>query len=349
MAVDTSVLRGPLNAGSYSKSVAGAAGDVALAADEARWESQVYTGALTGARTVTFPVGAENLGKRWSVENATTGLFSLTVRQPGGAGVLIPQGTRVEVILTANGFRDATTSVARVGSRYIREQFLYRPIAAKVAPIGGPPTGVAGDINLLQFPNTTFEYHVKGTQTIVAPIITAVGLDLGSQDQTAADGIELTNGILSRCPVAFVVGTDPAFFIRAVLKVEDASGCNPLVIGFRKAEAYQATVAAYADYAAIGIIGTADPNTIKTTTEAAGGGNTDTTLVATWADAAVKELKVLVSATGVVTYQINNAADASAVAFSFTAADVVVPFAFFLQAADIAGKVELSDWEVGFQ
>jgi hypothetical protein len=37
------------------------------------------------------------------------------------------------------------------------------------------------------------------------------------------------------------------------------------------------------------------------------------------------------------------------VAFSFTAADVVVPFLFFLQAADFAGLTEVIDWEVGFQ
>lgn len=347
MPVDTSVLRGPLLAGSYSKSVAGAAGDTVLAADEARWESQVYTGALTGARTVTFPVGPDNVGKRWYVENATTGLFSLTVRQPGGSGVPIPQGTRVEVILTANGFRDANTSVARVGSRYIREQFMYEPLA--VGRLGvGAAVGSTGARNLLKFPNTTFEYHIKGTQTILAPVLTAVGLDIG-MDQTAADGIELTHGITARCPVAFVVGTDPAFFVRAVIKVEDASGANPLVIGFRKVEAYQATVAAYADYAAIGIIGTADPNTIFTTTEAAGGGNTNTDTTNTWADAAIKELKVKVSAAGVVTYEINNAAPTVVAAFSFTAADVVEPFGFFLHAADVAGLVEFIDWEVGFQ
>jgi hypothetical protein len=137
--------------------------------------------------------------------------------------------------------------------------------------------------------------------------------------------------------------------MRAVIKLADASGANPLVVGFRKAEAYQATVAAYADYAYIGAIGTANPNTIFLTTEAAGGGNTNTDTTNTWADGAIKEFKVKVSAAGVVTYEINNAAPAAVAAFSFTAADVVIPSLFFLQAADLAGLVELIDWEVGLQ
>jgi hypothetical protein len=207
---------------------------------------------------------------------------------------------------------------------------------------------VAGDRNLLQFPSSIFEYHIKGTQTIVAPVLTAVGLDIG-MDQTAGDGIELTHGILSRSPVAFVVGTDPAFYVSATLKVADASGANPLLIGLRKAEAYQATVAAYADYAMIGIIGTVNPNTIFTTTEAAGGGSVSTDTTMTWADAAVKQLKVKVSAAGVVTYEVNNAAPTVVAAFSFTAGDVVIPSLFFLHAADLAGLVEISNWEAGLQ
>lgn len=349
MPVDTSVLRGPLHAGSFSKDVAGAAGDVSLQSDEARWQTLILTGALTGARTVTLPVTSDNVGKRWTISNETTGLFSLTVRQPGGTGVPIPQGVRMPIELTANGFRDANSSVGqtRIGSRAIREQFMFDPVS--VGRLGvGAAVGTTGSRNLMRFPGTMFEYHIKGTQTILSPVLTAVGLDIG-MDQTAADGIEMTHGITARNPVAFTVGTDAAFYVAATIKVEDASGANPLVIGFRKAEAYQATVAAYADYAAIGIIGTANPNTIFLTTEAAGGGNTDTDTTMTWADGATKQLKVKVSSAGVVTYEVNNAAPTAVAAFSFTAADVVVPFLFFLNAADVAGLVEITNWEVGLQ
>jgi len=328
--------------------VAGA-GDVTLATDEVRNQSLIFTGAITAAVNVIFPLSSENAGKRWTIHNNTTGLFPLSIKETGGVGLPIPQGSKMPVEFTASGFRDAnsSTSRGRVGSRSVREQFQYDPIA--VGRLGvGAAVGVAGSRNLLRFPGTQFEYHIKGTQDILSPVLTAVGLDIG-MDQTAADGIELTHGITARSPVAFTVGTDAAFYVSATLKVADSSGANPLVIGFRKAEAYQATVAAYADYAAIGLIGTADPNTIFITTEAAGGGNTNTDTTMTWADAAIKQLKVKVSSAGVVTYEVNNAAPTVTAAFSFTAADVVVPFMFFLNAADLAGLVEIINWDVDFQ
>jgi hypothetical protein len=239
-----------------------------------------------------------------------------------------------------------TIRPGKLNRRYLFEEFLHEPVTS--ARLGGAATGATGDRNQALFPETAFEWHVKGTQTILTPILTAVGWDIG-MDQTAADGIELTNGILPRCPVAFVVGTDAAFFFSAQIKVQDASGANPLLVGFRKAEAYQAVYTGYADYAAIGIVGTSDPNLIKTVTEAAGGGTTTTDTTNTWADAATKTLTVKVSAAGVVTYQINGAAPTAVVAFSFTAGDVVVPFLYFLEAADLAGTVEMISWEVGFQ
>jgi hypothetical protein len=231
--------------------------------------------------------------------------------------------------------------------RYTFEEFEVRPVCA--AASGAAASGTTSATNVMLFPETAFEYHIKGAgQTIVAPVLTANGLDIGL-DQASTEGVEITQGITARSPGAFVVGTDAAFFFSCKIKVEDASGCNPLVAGFRKAEAYQTTVAAYADYAAIGIIGTANPNTIKTTTEAAGGGNTDTDTTNTWADAAAKTLTVKVSAAGVVTYQINGVAPTTVVAFSFTAGDVLVPFVFFLNAADLAGTVELQEWTCGLQ
>lgn len=231
--------------------------------------------------------------------------------------------------------------------RHVYEPFLYEPPTSK--RLGGAVTGATGDRNQAQFPNSAFEWHVKGTQTILTPVLTVVGWDI-AMDQTSGDGIELTNGILGRLDgPAYKVGTDPPFAFSVKMKVGDASGANPLIIGFRKAEAYQAVHTAYADYAAIGIVGTANPNTIKTLTEAAGGGTTTTDTLDTWADAATKTLKVLVGATGAVTYQNAGAAPTAVAAFSFTAGDILVPFLYFTHAADVADTVELINWECGFQ
>jgi hypothetical protein len=252
------------------------------------------------------------------------------------------------------GELDRRIAQRKLAQRNIYQLFNRRPICV-AANGAGAATGATGDTNLMLLGHNIFEYHIKGAgQTIVAPVIGADGLTI-SLDLTVAEGIEITAGITALSPHAFVVGTDPAFFFKARLKVADASGVNPLLVGFRKAEAYQATYTNYADYAAIGIIGTSATNLIKITTEAAGGGNTDTDTTQTWADGAIKTLEVYVSAAGVVTYKINTgsgaggAAPTVTAAFSFTAGDVVVPFIYMLHAATSPGANQLISWESGFQ
>ena len=237
------------------------------------------------------------------------------------------------------------------GEKRIYSEFRTGILTAKRA--GGAATGTAGDQNLLwvagegiKNPGLLLEYGILGTQTILAPVLTSTGMDIG-MDQTNTEGVEITNGITARSPMAFTVGTDRAFFLSVTAKVVDASGCNPFVIGFRKAEAYNATIADYADYAYIGIVGTANPNTIKTVTEAAGGGATTTDTTNTWADAATKTLKVSVSAARAVTYLIDGVAPTVTAAFTFDSGEVVVPFFFFLQATTSPGIVELIEWISG--
>lgn len=259
----------------------------------------------------------------------------------------LPRSYFADVRVQNNDLRNDTIRPGKIDRRYTFEEFNCAPVFSSA--LGSAATGATGDVNNMLFPETSFQYHIKGAgQTLLAPLYGASGLDI-AMDQTSTEGVEINQGITANSRGAFVVGTDPAFFFSATLKVVDASGANPLLIGFRKAEAYQTSVAAYADYAAIGIIGTSSPNVIKTTTEAAGAGNTDTDTTNTWADNATKTLKVLVSAAGVVTYQINGAAPTTVAAFSFTAADVVVPFLFFLNAADLANNVYLQAWECGLQ
>lgn len=230
--------------------------------------------------------------------------------------------------------------------RYTFEDFRQDPLC--VARLGaGAATGVAGDRNLMSFGHNLFEYHIKGTQTIVAPVLTAVGLNIGL-DQTDDDGVEITQGILARHEHAFTIGTDGPFFFRVKVKVADASGCDPLHVGFRKAEAYQAAYASYADYAYIGLVGGDNPSKIQTETEVGGGGLVTTDTGLTCADAATKDIKVRVDGNGQVTYTVNGA-KATPVAYTFTAGLVVVPSLFFLNGSDVAGLVELIEWECGFE
>lgn len=229
---------------------------------------------------------------------------------------------------------------------YFLDTFQLQPITAKVG--GGAATGTAGDNNVLYTPFNGFEWNVIGTQTILAPSLDAFGLNL-VQDQTSGDGIELGMGVTALSPSSFIVGTDRAFFFRMTFKVQDASGCNPLIIGFRKAQAFDATLANYTDFASIGIVGTANPNTIKIQTQIGTAGVVVTDTTQTWADGETHTLTVLVSATGVVTYQVDWLPPTVVAAYTFTSGLTVIPFVRFTQAADVTSQASTNWYEVGYQ
>ena len=230
--------------------------------------------------------------------------------------------------------------------KYFADTFQTQPITAKVA--GGAATGTAGDNNVLFTRFNAFEWWVIGTQTILAPSLDAFGLNL-VQDATAGDGLELDMGITAQCPAAFIIGTDAAFFMRCEFKVQDASGTNPLIMGFRKIAAFDATLANYTDFATIGIVGTSDPNLIKIQTQLATGGVVATDTTQTWADGAVHSLTVNVSAAGVVTYKVDDAAPTVTAAYTFANAATVIPFIRFTNAADVTTQAAIDSFQVGYQ
>ena len=230
-------------------------------------------------------------------------------------------------------------------NNYWFDNFKVNPITAAVG--GGAATGVAGDNNVLYTQFGAYEWNVIGTQTILAPKLDTFGLNLVQDAAVAGDGSELCMGQTSLSPCAFTVGSDAAFFMEAVFKVQDVSGVNPLIIGFRKAQAFDATLANYTDFAAIGIVGVAAK--IQTETQLATGGvvTTDSTQVAT--DGTVFQLKVKVSALGVVTYEYNYAVPTVVAAFTFAPGTVVIPFIRQVQAADLTTQVATNFLQVGFQ
>lgn len=231
-------------------------------------------------------------------------------------------------------------------NRYWFDNFTVNPITAKVG--GGAATGTAGDNNVLYTRFGAYETNVIGTQTILAPKLDSFGLNL-VQDAVSGDGIELCMGQTSLSPCAYTINQDASFFLQAVFKVEDASGTNPLIIGFRKAQAFDATLANYTDFAAIGVVGTANPNTIQTLTQLNTGGVVTTNTTQTVADAATIQLKVKVSSTGVVTYEYNYATPTVVAAFTFDPNDVVIPFVRFTEAADVTTYASCNYFECGFQ
>ena len=232
---------------------------------------------------------------------------------------------------------------ATVSDKQLFEEFRSIPTVVKNDGYS-TPTGATGDVDILITERNKFEYHIKGAgQTILAPVYSANGYDFGF-DQANDEGIELTNGILSRGKQAFTVGTDPAFYMSATLKITDVSGTDDCAIGFRKAEAYQANVDDYDEAACLNVI--SGDVKIETILNNAATTTTDTTIDV--ADAGTVTLTVKVSANGAVTYEVNGAAPTVTAAFTFDSGEVVVPFFFFLNAADLVDNIYLQKWEVGY-
>ena len=223
----------------------------------------------------------------------------------------------------------------------------WKSIPITAAKAGGATSGTA--TNILYTPNLYLEYQPLGTQTILAPVVVSVSegvsaLNIG-MDQTDDDGVELCAGIINSNNMAFEIGESPAFFLRVRFSIADVSGTDDCAIGFREAEAYQAAIDDYTDMAVLNVI--SGNITIETILNGAATVSTDTTN--NWLDTETHQLAVFVSNTGVVTYTIDNAAPIVTAAYTFTDGLYVVPFIYFLNSADLAGAVNILEYECGFQ
>ncbi len=225
---------------------------------------------------------------------------------------------------------------------YVREFFDVNPICS--AKIGaGAATGTEGDENLCMLNNSVWEYHAIGGQTIIAPTMGAGGLDV-SMDAVDDDGAEFCLGINAANRGVFTVG-GPAFFARMVFTIADVSDTDDCAFGFRKVEAYQVAIDNYNEAAALNVI--SGNITVETILNNGATDSTDSTL--DWADAGTHELKVKVSAAGVVTFYVDGSVPATTAAFTFDDAEVVVPFFYFLHAASSTAGIVLREFECGYQ
>jgi hypothetical protein len=240
--------------------------------------------------------------------------------------------------------------------RHLYTEFRQTPIHVALAGAGAA-VGSANTVNVLHvpslgaYPGAGFKTAIKGTQTILGPAETDVGLDIG-MDQTNNDGLEIDTGITARNPLAFVVGTD-AFYLHVEATIADASGADPFHVGFRKLAARAGDYNDYTDFACIGAYAGggagSDPATIYLETALNNVATIQTNTTNTWADAAKKKFSVFVDVDGNVTYKINDAAPTVVTAYKFDTGDTVMPFIFFLHGTDVAGTVELSLFDCGLQ
>ena len=183
-------------------------------------------------------------------------------------------------------------------------------------------------------------------------------------DNTATDSVEITEGIVAGSAHSFVSGTNAAV-CKAVVSVGTLANITHLGFGLRKLAAYETAntaaewKAAYDEKAMIGIVGIAGA---PFTEHSKAGSDTETALVhAALTAGDLLAFEVDMTAAGVVTYKLghatpttttyaatqvalaaalaNLAADASAVAYTPTAATVLVPS--FIVAASGSGATDV--------
>lgn len=331
-------------------------GDFTLEGDVASTYDISSTGINTGTVTIASGTGARTVeiaggGTGIKTVNIGTGATAdvITIGTTTAAGsTTIAAGTG-DIILTGNVKTVTAEHIVSLGTDLTVTQ---SPILQASATTGVAPTGVAGAVNIMMMQDgCMMEQFIIGTQTIIAPRMSATGLDI-ELDNINAEGAEYNFGAArTNSKHAYTIGTSAAFFFSATLTVEDLSGCAPLMIGFRKAEANNATLASYTDYFCAGLNSATSGTEVILLDELNGGGQTITNSTTVWTggDTGTCTIKVLVSAAGVCTYTIDAGAPAATNAVTFDTADVVVPFIHFVNGADVAGAVSLNALSCGFQ
>lgn len=234
--------------------------------------------------------------------------------------------------------------------RTLYEDFVSTAETTQVAVIGTGGVAHATTTNLVHHiytpgGNVLGQANI-GVQT-TPPAIIAEGLDIGGV-QTDAIGQEIFSHFLGASGRPFIAQVDPAFFFESKIYFEDSSGVGSLVVGFRRAEAAQLAFASYADYAGLGITTGAADDIRQLTGNDGTDVNTSTTGTVVIANTTATTFRVNVSAAGLATFAVDGVANTPA-AFTFDAGDPVIPFVFFINTADLAGKVAIQTWKAGYQ
>lgn len=243
--------------------------------------------------------------------------------------------------IKAGTLKARSQSLALKDGSYTFTKFNHQPLLTVAAGYGNP-TGVTGDTNYAHFKRFSAQYHVKGTQTLLGPLMDVdKGLDI-SQDQTDNDGVEYVFGshLGASNPFRYVAGTSKPKFVRLKFRIADVSGTDDCALGWRKVEAFQANIDDYDEAAWLNVI----LGAIKKEVILNNAATVTTTLTPTWADDATHELEVRMI--GRKAYFFVDGVE-SATPFTFDSGEVLVPFFFFLQATTSPGKVWWTELEIG--
>ncbi len=232
------------------------------------------------------------------------------------------------------GFKTFRTAMYRLMTSLYRRNpssvidFFSKPIMVEGALGAAPAT--TGTYKLLS--DEMWQVTQIGTQTIVAPIISATGLLL-DQDLTDTEGAEYVPSILTNDAREFVVGkTSFSAFIE--ITEGDCTDAG-LLMGFRKKAAHAADWNDYTDVAAIGTIATvagATPNgdLISTNGILNNAATVTTSTAVVPADTVSFTMEVLVAMNGAVTCKANGVSypvySTGTTPLVLDAGDIMIPF-----------------------
>lgn len=205
----------------------------------------------------------------------------------------------------------------------------------------------AEGVTLVSFASGVKLGHAALLAQAIGPDMDADGLDI-SGDAVDDDGNEIFGAMYGATGRPMYPNVDPAFQFCATVDISDVSGTDDFWVGWRKAEAPNATFNNYDTYAVIGFDNTSGDVHTETEDDGASLTTTDVTLTAVADDIDTKYC-VLVSDTGAVTYTVDGAAASDAVAFTFDAGEPVIPFIHFLHATTSPDEIVVMDWEVSYQ
>lgn len=212
------------------------------------------------------------------------------------------------------------------------------------------------------------------TAQAILPIPTAgTGLEISGDEVDNESQEFIFGGNAVDSPLAFKVGTDPSFFLRAKFKITDADGSDQFGIFFRKVQAFGVPTSflttgdpIYTDIFLFGFAATvANPNIVRWSYDLNNGGSATVGSSAfAWADTLVHRLEIRVVGRavqllingvrlggtisldgdgGAITAQATNPSPA----FSFDSGDWVVPGIFVRHDAAVSEDLYLVDVECG--
>lgn len=248
-----------------------------------------------------------------------------------------------------NKYRYSDVINRRYWDKYFFDNFSVNPANVKVG--GGAAAGGSAETDVMITNKNAFEYfNIVGNTNLGPSLDGSFGLNLAA-DATSTHGVEYNTGVTPQNNFTFLIdnsgNTTPAFFVRAQFQVATVAGVNPLLLGFRKLAANNATLASYTDFAAIGIVGTAGHLETQTQLATAGVISTDSTQLAV--NATMFQITVLVDSFGNVTYQINGKSPTVSVAYQFANGLTVMPFIRIIQDATTTATASCNYFECGYQ